>query len=202
MSVPPAVTSDRLAFRAAGFMATSTLGMVAGRQDVVVGDVDLEGRDPRQGARRGPDLGREVRQRGQVVAEQRRGVGEAVTGELHPVAGVTGEADDRPIQVDDRRAHEKRYQPYQSLRRSDRGQSTVADPDRSGYRQVMRSSKRVQPAVTCGWRPGGWLSHGGVWRRRGPRRAGLPGLQGGVPAQLTSRCPAAVCTAWPTAARP
>ena len=81
-------------------MATSTLGWSPGRQDVVIGDVDLEGGDAGQGAGRGPDLGREVRQRGQVVAEQGGRVGEAVPGELHPIAGVAGEADDGPVQVD------------------------------------------------------------------------------------------------------
>ena len=43
---------------------------------------------------RRPDLGRVVGQRREVVAERRAHVGEAVAGELHPVAGVTGEADD------------------------------------------------------------------------------------------------------------
>ena len=60
---------------------------------------DLEGRDAGQGAGRGADLGREVRQRGQVVAEQRAGAGEAVAGELHAVAGVAGEADDDPVEL-------------------------------------------------------------------------------------------------------
>jgi hypothetical protein len=59
MMVPPGDGREPLALRAAGFMATST-GRVAGGEDVVVGDVDLEGRDPGQGAGRGPDLGREV----------------------------------------------------------------------------------------------------------------------------------------------
>jgi hypothetical protein len=63
-------------------MATST---VAGRGDLVVGNVDLESGDTREGARRGADFGREVGQGGDVVAEQGAHVGEAVTGELHPV---------------------------------------------------------------------------------------------------------------------
>ena len=87
----------REALRAAGFMATRTLGRVARRRDVVVGDVDLEGRDARHRPGRGPDLGRVVGHGGQVVAEGGAHLGEPVTGELHAVAGVAGEADDDPV---------------------------------------------------------------------------------------------------------
>src|SRR3712207_8923964 len=54
---------------------------VARRHDVVVGEVQLEGADARQGPRGSPDLGREVRQRREVVAEGRRLAGEAVAGQ-------------------------------------------------------------------------------------------------------------------------
>ena len=94
----PLGRASRLAFRAAGFMATSTLGASPGRGDVVVGDVDLEGRHPGQRAGRGPDLGREVGEGGQVVAEQGRRGGEAVAGELHAVARVAGEPDDDAVE--------------------------------------------------------------------------------------------------------
>ena len=67
-------------------------GGVAGGGDVVVGDVDLERRDAGQRAGRGPDLGGELRQGGQIVAEQGAGRGEPVAGELHAVAGVAREA--------------------------------------------------------------------------------------------------------------
>ncbi len=70
------------------------VGGVARRDDVVVGDVHLEGRDTGDGARRRPDLRRVVRHGRQVVAEHRADVGEAVAGELHAVAGVAGEPDD------------------------------------------------------------------------------------------------------------
>src|SRR5262249_12504783 len=73
--------------------------IVTGGQDVVVGDVDLEGGDAGQGSRRGADLRREVRQGGEVVAEDGGGGSEAVTRELHAVAGVPGEANDRPVQL-------------------------------------------------------------------------------------------------------
>ena len=48
------------------------VGRVTGGQDVVVGEVDLERRHAREGALRGADLGGEVRQGDQVVAEDCR----------------------------------------------------------------------------------------------------------------------------------
>ena len=67
--------------------------------------MDLEGRDPSQRPGRGPDLGREIGERGQVVAEHRSGVGEPAAGELHPVAGVAREPDDDSLAFFDRLAH-------------------------------------------------------------------------------------------------
>src|SRR5207302_793442 len=46
---------------------------------------------------RRPDLRREVRQRGEIVAEDSGGAGEPVAGELHPIARITGEPDDDPL---------------------------------------------------------------------------------------------------------
>ncbi len=74
--------------------------VVPGGQDVVVGYVDLESGHAGQGPGRGPDLGREVREGGQVVAKQGRGGRETVPGQLHAVAGIAGKADDGPVQVD------------------------------------------------------------------------------------------------------
>ena len=54
---------------------------------------------PGQRAGRRPDLGRELGQRGEVVAEQRARAGEAIAGQLHAVAGVAGEADDDPVEL-------------------------------------------------------------------------------------------------------
>ena len=51
--------------------------LVAGREDVVVGEVELEAGDARQRARRRPDLGRKVRIGREIVADQRRLGGEA-----------------------------------------------------------------------------------------------------------------------------
>ena len=72
---------------------------VAGGQDVVVGDLNLEGRDPGQCACGGPDLGGIVRLSRQVVAEKRCLRREPVAGELHAVAGVPGESDDDLFQA-------------------------------------------------------------------------------------------------------
>src|SRR5206468_4247148 len=66
---------------------------VAGREDVGRGKVDLEPRDAGERAGGGADLGGEVGQRADVVADQRAGVGELRSGELHAVAGVAAESD-------------------------------------------------------------------------------------------------------------
>ena len=73
------------------------VGAAAGGQDVPGGEVDLERRDAGQGPRRRPDLGREVGQRHQVVADQGGRRGEAVAGELYAVARIAREADDNPL---------------------------------------------------------------------------------------------------------
>ena len=73
------------------------VGGVARRQDVMVGEVHLEAGNPRKRSGRGPDLGREVGQRRQVVAERRRFLGEPVAGELHAVTRVAREPDDDAI---------------------------------------------------------------------------------------------------------
>ena len=74
-------------------------GGVAGRGDDLAGDLHLEGRDAMHGARRRPDLSGEVRQGGEVVTEHGTGGGEAITGELHAVAGVAGKANDEPLEI-------------------------------------------------------------------------------------------------------
>jgi len=59
--------------------------------------VNLERRDAGEGPRRRANLRREVGQRDEVVADQRRRGGEAATGELDAVTGVAGETDDDPL---------------------------------------------------------------------------------------------------------
>jgi len=78
---------------------------VAGGEDVVVGEVHLERRDTRDRALGGADLGGEVGQRHQVVAERRRLLGEPVAGELHAVTGVAREPDDHPVELLDLLGH-------------------------------------------------------------------------------------------------
>ena len=74
------------------------VGLVTGRRDVPRGEVDLERGDPGQGAGRSADLGGEVGERRQVVAQHRRRAGEPVAGQLHAVAGVAGEPHDGAFQ--------------------------------------------------------------------------------------------------------
>jgi hypothetical protein len=71
---------------------------VSRREDVPAREVDLEAAHPRQRSRGGADLRRKVRERGQVVAEDGRGVGELAPRDLHSVPGVTGEPDDRLLE--------------------------------------------------------------------------------------------------------
>ncbi len=67
--------------------------LVAGRADVLRGKVQLEAGDAGQTSGGGANLGGEIRQRRDVVAEDGGGVGELRARELHAVAGVSGEAD-------------------------------------------------------------------------------------------------------------
>ena len=68
-------------------------GLVARGEDVVVREVDLEGGDAGERSGRGPDLGRVVGERREVVPEEGAGAREAISRQLHPVAGVAGESD-------------------------------------------------------------------------------------------------------------
>jgi hypothetical protein len=52
-------------------------------------------------------LGREVGQRGEVVSEHRRGVGEATPGELHAIARVARKPDDYSFPLFDSFCHLK-----------------------------------------------------------------------------------------------
>ena len=77
---------------------------VAGRVDLRGGEADLEAGDAGQRAGRGADLGREVRQGGDVVAEDGSRAGELRPGHLHAVAGIAREADGDSLQFQDRGA--------------------------------------------------------------------------------------------------
>jgi hypothetical protein len=54
--------------------------VIARREDVARGEVDLERGDAVRGSGGRADLGGEVRQGGQVVAHHRRGIGESAAG--------------------------------------------------------------------------------------------------------------------------
>ena len=69
------------------------VGLIARSGDVPVRDLDLKGRNSGKGTRRGPDLGRKAGQGVKIVAEGRRGVSEAIPGQLHSVPRVAREAD-------------------------------------------------------------------------------------------------------------
>src|SRR5690606_14192855 len=70
------------------------IGCVAGGVDLGRAEVDLERRDAEQRALRRADLGREVRESGEVVAGERGRQRELSSGQLHAVAAVAREADD------------------------------------------------------------------------------------------------------------
>ena len=72
---------------------------VAVRRDLVVRDVDLKRRHASERARWCPDLRWIVREGRQVVAQDRAGCREPVASQLHAITGVTGEADDHPVDL-------------------------------------------------------------------------------------------------------
>ena len=74
------------------------VGLVAWGGDVVIGEMHLEARDAGDGALGSTNLGREVRQGGDVIAMDGGLSGEAVTGQLHAVAGIAGESNDDSVE--------------------------------------------------------------------------------------------------------
>jgi hypothetical protein len=101
------VDDDRAALRQVGDVRLERGGVhrdehvrpVARGEDVVVGEVDLEAGDAGERACGRTDLGREVRERREVVPERRGLAREAVAGELHPVTRVAREADDHALEL-------------------------------------------------------------------------------------------------------
>ena len=68
---------------------------VARRVDVARREMHLEAADAGQGAGRGANFSREIRERGEIVAVERDRIGELASGDLHAVAGIAAEAYDR-----------------------------------------------------------------------------------------------------------
>jgi hypothetical protein len=98
MTVPP-LTRSRVHLERGWVHRHEDVRLVTRREDVVVCEVDLEARDARQRAGRRTNLGREVGERHEVVAEDGSLAREAVAGELHAVAGIASEADHDPFEL-------------------------------------------------------------------------------------------------------
>ena len=75
------------------------------REDIVVGELQLETRNACQSACRGPDFGWEIRHGGQVIPEDGCLLGEPVSGELHAVTRIAGEPDNDVIELLDLLGH-------------------------------------------------------------------------------------------------
>ena len=73
--------------------------LIARSMDVLAAEADLEAADAGQRAGRRPDLGREVGERADIVAEDRGRPGELGAGQLHPVAGIAGEANGDALEI-------------------------------------------------------------------------------------------------------
>ena len=82
-------------FQGGGIHGDERIHGIAGGVNVTRREVHLEAADAGQRAGRGANLGGEVGQRGEIVAVEGHGVRELAAGDLHAVAGVTAEADDR-----------------------------------------------------------------------------------------------------------
>ena len=75
------------------------VGSIPRRVDVEIREANLERRHPGNGPGRRANLGREVRERRDVVPHQCGGVRELAPGQLHPVPGVAGETDHDLVQL-------------------------------------------------------------------------------------------------------
>jgi hypothetical protein len=62
-------------------------------------ELQLKARHAGTGSRWRTDLSWKIRKGCQVVAKNSAGLGELVAGDLHPIAGVSSESDDDPLQL-------------------------------------------------------------------------------------------------------
>ena len=94
---PPRFEIAHVHFEGGGVHGDEDVQVVARREHLVRGEVQLEGADASQRAGWRADLGGEVGQGGEIVARQRRLGGELRARHLHAVARVAGEPDDHPV---------------------------------------------------------------------------------------------------------
>ena len=145
------------------------VGAAAGGQYVPGGEVDLERRDAGQGPRGRPDLGREVGQRHQVVADQGGRRGETVARELYAVARIAREADDNPLLFLENLGQIAQERGRSSIDSTDQGGSACSAG--SPTLQLDSAVLRLSPARRgrCG-EIGGSAPPREWWRRRDRRR--------------------------------
>ncbi len=129
------------------------VGGVARGEHVMIGELHLEARHPGEGPGGGADLCGKAGQRREVVAQRRGLGGEPVTGQLHPVAGVAGEADDDS-------AHRRGRSTHRRGRRACRGRWTDGGAGRGHAVRDLRVEGLHRRSV-CG-----------SFRTHGPCRAG------------------------------
>ena len=98
MSRPPGLRSREMHLERGRVHGHQAVEPIARRVHALAAELELKARHSEQGARRGANLGGEVRERGDVVSRPGRLRGELLARELHAVAGVAGEADHRAIQ--------------------------------------------------------------------------------------------------------
>jgi len=78
-----------------GIHGDQDVNRVAGRVNFIRGKMELEAADAGNGSRRSANFRGIVRKGGDVIAVQRDGIRELVAGNLHAVAGIAREANDR-----------------------------------------------------------------------------------------------------------
>ena len=139
-----------LVLSAAGFIATRTSGWSPGVWMSVelklIWKPDTPGSDPAGSA----DLGREVRERADVVPEDRGRSRELRAGQLHPVAGIAGEPDGHALELGDLGRgllRAGRHAPSDSfIRWCGRGGRLRSDSGNDSARYLMMSDWRTTPA--------------------------------------------------------
>ena len=77
------------------------VGRIAGRVNLVVGEIELETAHPPQKPGRGADLGRVIRQRADNRSRYRGDVCELIAGQLHAVARIAREPHRRTVHLDE-----------------------------------------------------------------------------------------------------